>query len=74
MAETKKILAMMSEWGYWGIELVGPLYSLSPSMGLLPDTQAFAIVVLGGLERFVSAGDGPGAAALVRARADDLFR
>ena len=32
------------------------------------------IVVLGGLERFVSAGDGPGAAALVRARADDLFR
>ena len=29
--------------------LVGPLYSLSPSMGLLPDTQAFAIVVLGGM-------------------------
>lgn len=29
--------------------LVGPLYSLSPSMGLLPDTQAFAIVILGGM-------------------------
>ncbi len=29
--------------------LVGPIYSLSPSMGLIPDTQAFAIVVLGGM-------------------------
>lgn len=29
--------------------LVGPIYSLSPSMGLMPDTQAFAIVILGGL-------------------------
>jgi len=29
--------------------LVGPIYSLSPSMGLLPDTQAFAIVILGGI-------------------------
>ncbi len=29
--------------------LVGPIYSLSPSMGLLPDTQAFAIVILGGM-------------------------
>ncbi|HEY1935978.1 MAG TPA: branched-chain amino acid ABC transporter permease [Acetobacteraceae bacterium] len=29
--------------------LVGPIYSLSPSMGLMPDTQAFAIVVLGGM-------------------------
>jgi branched-chain amino acid transport system permease protein len=29
--------------------LIGPIYSLSPSMGLLPDTQAFAIVVLGGM-------------------------
>ena len=29
--------------------LVGPIYSLSPSMGLQPDTQAFAIVVLGGM-------------------------
>lgn len=29
--------------------LVGPIYSLSPSMGLVPDTQAFAIVVLGGM-------------------------
>jgi branched-chain amino acid transport system permease protein len=29
--------------------LVGPIYSLSPSMGLVPDTQAFAIVILGGL-------------------------
>ena len=28
MAETKKILAVMSEWGYWGIELVGPLKKL----------------------------------------------
>jgi putative intracellular protease/amidase len=28
MAETKKILAVMSEWGYWGIELVGPLVKL----------------------------------------------
>ncbi|MGE3267774.1 MAG: type 1 glutamine amidotransferase domain-containing protein [Chloroflexota bacterium] len=28
MAETKKILAVMSEWGYWGIELVGPLLKL----------------------------------------------
>jgi putative intracellular protease/amidase len=28
MAETKKILAVMSEWGYWGIELVGPLRKL----------------------------------------------
>jgi putative intracellular protease/amidase len=25
---TKKILAVMSEWGYWGIELVGPLKKL----------------------------------------------
>ncbi|MFN8522592.1 MAG: type 1 glutamine amidotransferase domain-containing protein [Chloroflexota bacterium] len=25
---TKKILAVMSEWGYWGIELVGPLAKL----------------------------------------------
>ncbi|HUN40330.1 MAG TPA: branched-chain amino acid ABC transporter permease [Acetobacteraceae bacterium] len=29
--------------------LVGPMYSLSPSMGLIPDTQAFAIVILGGM-------------------------
>ncbi len=29
--------------------LIGPIYSLSPSMGLLPDTQAFAIVILGGM-------------------------
>ena len=29
--------------------LVGPIYSLSPSMGLMPDTQAFAIVILGGM-------------------------
>ena len=28
MPETKKILAVMSEWGYWGIELVGPLRKL----------------------------------------------
>jgi len=28
MADTKKILAVMSEWGYWGIELVGPLRKL----------------------------------------------
>ena len=29
--------------------LVGPIYALSPSMGLQPDTQAFVIVVLGGM-------------------------
>ena len=29
--------------------LVGPIYSLSPSMGLVPDTQSFAIVILGGM-------------------------
>ncbi len=29
--------------------LVGPIYALTPSMGLVPDTQAFAIVVLGGM-------------------------
>ena len=29
--------------------LVGPIYALSPSMGLVPDTQAFAIVILGGM-------------------------
>ncbi|MDE2583441.1 MAG: branched-chain amino acid ABC transporter permease [Rhodospirillales bacterium] len=29
--------------------LVGPIYALTPSMGLQPDTQAFAIVVLGGM-------------------------
>jgi putative intracellular protease/amidase len=28
MADTKKILAVMSEWGYWGVELVGPLLKL----------------------------------------------
>lgn len=28
MAETKKVLAVMSEWGYWGVELVGPLVKL----------------------------------------------
>lgn len=28
MASTGKILAVMSEWGYWGIELVGPLLKL----------------------------------------------
>jgi coenzyme F420-0:L-glutamate ligase/coenzyme F420-1:gamma-L-glutamate ligase len=32
------------------------------------------VVVLRGLERYVSAGDGPGAAALLRPRAEDLFR
>jgi coenzyme F420-0:L-glutamate ligase/coenzyme F420-1:gamma-L-glutamate ligase len=32
------------------------------------------VVVVSGLERFVTGDDGPGAAALVRARADDLFR
>lgn len=26
--ETKRILAVMSEFGYWGIELVGPLRKL----------------------------------------------
>jgi coenzyme F420-0:L-glutamate ligase / coenzyme F420-1:gamma-L-glutamate ligase len=31
-------------------------------------------VVVSGLQRFVTEDDGPGAAALVRARADDLFR
>ncbi len=29
--------------------LVGPIYALTPSMGLQPDTQAFVIVILGGL-------------------------
>jgi len=29
--------------------LVAPIFSLSPAMGLMPDTQAFAIVILGGL-------------------------
>jgi branched-chain amino acid transport system permease protein len=29
--------------------LVGPIYALSPSMGLAPDTQAFVIVIVGGL-------------------------
>jgi len=28
MKRTKRILAVMSEWGYWGIELVGPLRKL----------------------------------------------
>ena len=28
MVATEKILAVMSEWGYWGIELVGPLLKL----------------------------------------------
>lgn len=28
MAESKKVLAVMSEWGYWGVELVGPLLKL----------------------------------------------
>jgi putative intracellular protease/amidase len=28
MTATKKVLAVMSEWGYWGIELVGPLLKL----------------------------------------------
>lgn len=28
MAGSKRILAVMSEWGYWGIELVGPLTKL----------------------------------------------
>jgi coenzyme F420-0:L-glutamate ligase/coenzyme F420-1:gamma-L-glutamate ligase len=32
------------------------------------------VVVVSGLERFVSDDDGPGAAALVRARSDDLFQ
>lgn len=32
------------------------------------------VVIVRGLERFVTEEDGPGAAALVRARADDLFR
>jgi coenzyme F420-0:L-glutamate ligase / coenzyme F420-1:gamma-L-glutamate ligase len=32
------------------------------------------VVVVRGLERFVSAEDGPGAAALVRALDEDLFR
>ena len=27
-AKTKKVLAMLSEYGYWGIELVGPLAKL----------------------------------------------
>jgi len=29
--------------------LVGPIYALTPSMGLQPDTQAFVIVILGGM-------------------------
>ncbi|HEX5327175.1 MAG TPA: branched-chain amino acid ABC transporter permease [Acetobacteraceae bacterium] len=29
--------------------LVGPIYALTPSMGLMPDTQAFVIVILGGM-------------------------
>jgi coenzyme F420-0:L-glutamate ligase/coenzyme F420-1:gamma-L-glutamate ligase len=32
------------------------------------------VVIISGLERFVTDDDGPGAAALVRAREDDLFR
>ena len=32
------------------------------------------VVLLEGLERFVSDEDGPGAAALIRAREEDLFR
>ena len=31
------------------------------------------VVVVRGLERYVTADDGPGAAALVRARGEDLF-
>ena len=29
MASSKRILAVLPEWGYWGIELVGPLNKLS---------------------------------------------
>jgi branched-chain amino acid transport system permease protein len=29
--------------------LIAPIFSLSPSMGILPDTQAFVIVILGGM-------------------------
>lgn len=29
--------------------LIAPIFSLSPSMGVLPDTQAFVIVILGGM-------------------------
>jgi hypothetical protein len=32
------------------------------------------VVILRGLDRFVTAGDGPGAAALRRPRDEDLFR
>ena len=28
MTVKKRVLAVMSEWGYWGIELVGPLKKL----------------------------------------------
>jgi branched-chain amino acid transport system permease protein len=49
--------------------LVGPIYSLSPSMGLAPDTQAFAIVILGGM------GSVPGAiiAGLLIGLCENLF-
>ncbi len=49
--------------------LVGPIYSLSPSMGLVPDTQAFAIVILGGM------GSVPGAilAGLLIGLSENLF-
>ena len=32
MEKTKKIIAVMSEWGYWGIELVGPLSKLEETL------------------------------------------
>ena len=39
-----------------------------------PRTRASPVVILDGLERYVTAEDGPGAAALLRPLAEDLFR
>jgi branched-chain amino acid transport system permease protein len=49
--------------------LIAPIYSLSPSMGLVPDTQAFVIVILGGLGSV----SGTIIAALVLGLSENLF-
>ena len=47
---------------------------MEPRSPQLPPLNGVPVAIVRGLDRFVTGGDGPGAAALRRPEEDDLFR
>ncbi|MDQ6607005.1 MAG: coenzyme F420-0:L-glutamate ligase [Actinomycetota bacterium] len=76
-------LAPVEDWrgrpDYAGRELQATLIAVADQLAAVADLARAKdarqpVVVVGGVERHVTAEDGPGAAALIRAQSDDLFR